>query len=208
MLNYAPDLRITVIPYGVDVAAFRPPEIETERRGLLFTGYYSDEQNRDAVLWFLRHVWPHVVARRPDTTFHVVGPDPTPAMRAMGEIDLRVRVTNRVPDVRPYLHRAAVFVCPVRMGSGMRGKILEAMAAGTPVVTTSVGAEGIPAVPGENCFVADDPVVMANHIEWLLADEGLRRRLAENARRVVAERFSWDYTISRLEETLERVLEY
>jgi glycosyltransferase involved in cell wall biosynthesis len=128
-------------------------------------------------------------------------------MQALARSDPRLIVTGEVPDVRTYLNRAAVFVCPVRMGSGMRGKILEAMASGTAVVTTSLGAEGIPAVLGENCLLADDPEMMANQIEWLLSDEPLRRRLAENARRMVVERLSWERTVQRLEETLAELVE-
>ena len=207
MLNYASDLRLAVVPYGVDVEAFRPAEDGPPPSGLVFTGFYSDEPNRDAVYWFIENVWPRLTARRPEVTFHIVGPNPTPAMQALARSDPRLIVTGEVPDVRTYLNRAAVFVCPVRMGSGMRGKILEAMASGTAVVTTSLGAEGIPAVLGENCLLADDPEMMANQIEWLLSDEPLRRRLAENARRMVVERLSWERTVQRLEETLAELVE-
>ncbi len=208
MLNYAPELRMAVVPYGVDVEAFHPVAEGSSPSSLVFTGFYSDEPNRDAVRWFIERVWPRVVALRPDTTFYVVGPDPTPAMLALTHTDPRIVVTGKVPDVREYLNRAAVFVCPVRMGSGMRGKILEAMACGTAVVTTTLGAEGIPAVPGENCLLADDPELMAAHIDLLLGDAVLRGRLAESARRMVVERLSWDVTVRRLEETLAEVLEH
>ncbi len=207
LLNYAPDVRTAVVPYGVDTDAFRPADGGPPPEGVVFTGYYADEPNRDAVYWFVETVWPRLRALRPNLKFYLVGPNPTPAMLGYARQDPNIVVTREVEDVREYLNRSAVFVCPVRMGSGMRGKILEAMASGTPVVTTSLGAEGIPAQPGENCLLADDPAFMAQQIELLLGDEALRRTLAANARRMVVERLSWDITVRRLEETLARLFE-
>lgn len=207
LLNYAPDLRTAVIPYGVDTETFRPVSDGPPPDGLVFTGYYADEPNRDAVYWFMENVWPRLRSRHSGLKLYLVGPNPTPAMMGFARADSNVIVTGEVEDVREYLQRAFVFVCPVRMGSGMRGKILEAMASGTPVVTTSLGAEGIPAQPGENCLLADDPAFMAQQIDLLLSDAALRRMLAENARRMVVERLSWDLTVRRLEETLARLFE-
>lgn len=206
LLSFAPDLRTAVIPYGVDTDYFRPPPPEAPRAGLVFTGYYADEPNRDAVRWFVESVWPRLRDRHAALTLTLVGPNPTPAMLGYAKKDSRIIVTGEVDDVRAYLNRAAIFVCPVRQGSGMRGKILEAMAAGTPVVTTSLGAAGIPAQPGENCLLADDPEVMARQIDLLVSDAALCRLLAANARRMVCERLSWDLTVRRLEETLNALV--
>lgn len=207
LLDYAPDVRTAVIPYGVDTDAFRPADGGPSPDGIVFTGYYADEPNRDAVHWFIETVWPRLRAGHPELKFYLVGPNPTPAMLGYARRDPNIRVTGEVADVREYLNRAAVYVCPVRMGSGMRGKILEAMASGTPVVTTSLGAEGIPAQPGENCLLADDAAFMAQQIDLLLGDEALRRTLAANARRMAVERFSWDITVQKLEEMLRRLIE-
>ncbi len=206
LLSFAPDLRTAVIPYGVDADYYRPPPDDAPRAGLVFTGYYADEQNRDAVYWFIESVWPRLRERHTGLTLTLVGPNPTPAMMSYAAKDPLIRVTGQVDDVREYLNRAAIFICPVRRGAGMRGKILEAMASGTPVVTTSLGAAGIPAQPGENCLLADDAEVMARQIELLLADPLLGRHLAANARRMVCERLSWDLTVRRLEETLHELV--
>jgi glycosyltransferase involved in cell wall biosynthesis len=204
LLNIDPTLRIRVVPSGVDTRLFQPVE-NVFRTGLVFTGYYTDEPNRDAVRWFHAQVWPRLVARFPNLVFYVVGPHPSADLLEIQRRDPRVIVTDRVPDVREYLLRAAVFVCPARMGGGMRGKVLEAMASGIPVVSTTLGMEGIPVQPGESCLLADDPVVMANQIELLLLDPALRSRLARNAHVLAAQRLSWTHSIELLEDVLSSV---
>jgi len=202
LLQYAPDLRTVVIPSGVDTARFRPAERAAPPDGLIFTGYYSHEQNRDAVRWFLANVWPRVRVRHPNLFFYIVGPDPPPDIRDSPWKDPRIIVTGEVDDVRPYLQRAAVFVSPTRMGSGMRGKLLEAMASEVPVVTTTVGVEGIPVQPGGDCLLADSADVMVEQVCLLLEDEPLRQRIARRGRDLVLRRLSWDRSVERLEATL------
>jgi glycosyltransferase involved in cell wall biosynthesis len=201
LLNIDPTLRIRVVPSGVDTDRFQPVE-NVFRTGLLFTGYYTDEPNRDAVRWFHAEVWPRLAARFPNLVFHVVGPHPSPDLLEIQRRDPRIVVTDRVPDVREYLLRAAVFVCPARMGGGMRGKMLEAMASGVPVVSTTLGMEGIPVQPGESCLLADDAAVMARQIELLLLDPALRSRLARNAHALIVQRLSWTHSIEQLEAVL------
>lgn len=201
LLNVDPTLRVRVVPSGVDTQLFHPVE-NVFRTGLLFTGYYTDEPNRDAVRWFHAQVWPQLAARFPNLVFYVVGPHPSADLLDLQRRDPRIIVTDRVPDVREYLLRAAVFVCPARMGGGMRGKVLEAMASGVPVVSTTLGMEGIPVQPGESCLLADDPAVMARQVELLLLDPALRARLARNAHVLAAQRLSWTYSIEQLEGVL------
>ncbi len=202
LLQYAPDLRTVVIPSGVDTMRFRPAERAAPPDGLIFTGYYSHEQNCDAVRWFLAHVWPRVRVRHPNLFFYIVGPDPPPDIRDSPWKDPRIIVTGEVDDVRPYLQRAAVFVSPTRMGSGMRGKLLEAMASEVPVVTTTVGVEGIPVQPGGDCLLADSADVMVEQVCLLLEDEPLRQRIARRGRDLVVKRLSWDRSVEKLESTL------
>ncbi|MCX7820035.1 MAG: glycosyltransferase [Kiritimatiellae bacterium] len=205
VLEYAPDLRTVVIPSGVDTRVFRPAERPTPIDGIIFTGHFGHEQNRDAVRWFLDRVWPGIRDQHPELFFYVVGPNPPPDIRDSPWRDPRIVVTGEVADVRPYLHRSAVYVCPIRMGSGLRGKVLEAMAAGVPVVATSAAVEGIPVQPGGTCLIADDADVMREQILWLLDDEPLRRRLAQRALELVRERLSWDRSVDRLEALLHEL---
>ncbi len=202
VLEYAPDLRTVVIPSGVDTTFFRPAEHPAPPDGIIFTGHFSHEQNRDAVRWFLARVWPGIRERHPELFFYVVGPNPPPDIRDSPWRDPRIVVTGEVADVRPYLHRSSVYVCPIRMGSGLRGKVLEAMAAGVPVVATSAAVEGIPVQPGGTCMIADDAEVMRDQILWLLGDKPLRRRMAQRAREVVRDRLSWERSVDRLEDLL------
>ncbi|MFH0954371.1 MAG: glycosyltransferase [Verrucomicrobiota bacterium] len=202
LLSFAPDLQVMVIPSGVDTVYFHPADRPTKELALVFTGYYSDEPNRDAVIWFCHTVWPRLKSKYPDLTFYVVGPEPTPAMLELARRDPRIIITGEVDDIRPYLAKARVFVCPNRLGSGMRGKILQAMACGVPVVSTMLGAEGIPLQMGENGFLADQPSIMAQYIDLLLSDPTLQTSVARHAREMVAERFSWDRGVDQLEHLL------
>lgn len=202
LLQFAPQVRTAVIPFGVDTDFFRPPEAPVTPDGILFTGYYRDEPNRDAVRWFIAQVWPVVRQRHPNLFFYIVGPNPPPDILNAPWKDPRIIVAGEVGDVRQYLARAAAFVCPVRMGSGMRGKLLEAMASDVPVVSTTLGCEGIPVQPGGNCLLADEAEIMARQIDLLLTDEELRRKIARRARAMVRERFAWDRTVSMLEDVL------
>ncbi|OGV46723.1 MAG: hypothetical protein A2X46_12205 [Lentisphaerae bacterium GWF2_57_35] len=205
LLKYAPNLPVTVIPVGVDTEYFQPADEKGREQAILFTGHYSEEPNRDAITWFVRAVWPMLGHRYPELKLYIVGPGATPEMKELARKDLRIQITGEVEDVRPYLAKARVYVCPVRMGSGMRGKILEAMAMGTPVVSTSLGAEGIPVQMGDNAFLADTPVIMAQYIDLLLSDQGLRASMTANALEMACTRFSWGHGINLLEKVLRDV---
>ena len=207
LLKSAPNLRISVIPSGVDTTYFRLPQSDQKpvEQNILFTGHYCDIPNEDAVLWFCQQVWPRLREAHPQLKFYVVGPEPTRAMRDYAAKDPRIIITGMVDDIRTYLAKAQVFVCPVRLGSGMRGKVLEAMAGGVPVVSTSLGVEGIPTQMGNNCFLADTPDIMTQYIMLLLGDEPLRRNIAQQAREMVTERFSWRHSIDSLEKVLREV---
>ncbi|OQW97146.1 MAG: hypothetical protein BWK77_02555 [Verrucomicrobia bacterium A1] len=207
LLAYAPNLRINVIPSGVDTEYYQPTDPASREQALVFTGNYSDEPNCDAVMWFCHAVWPRLKSRYPDLTFYVVGPRPTSGMLALPRKDPRIIVTGEVDDIRPYLARARVFVCPNRLGSGMRGKILQAMAAGIPVVSTTLGAEGISIQMGDNGFLADRPRIMAQYIDLLLSDPVLHANITRHARVMVVDRFSWDRGIDLLEHVLHEVVE-
>ena len=157
-------------------------------------------------MWFAHTVWPRLKSRYPDLAFYVVGPSPTSDMIELARKDPRIIVTGEVDDIRPYLAKARAFVCPNRLGSGMRGKILQAMASGVPVVATTQSAEGIPIQMGDNGFLADKPRIMAQYIDLLLGDPALQFSIAQHAREMVVEKFSWDRGVDLLEGVLDDVL--
>jgi len=208
ILKLDPNIRIALSRYGVDTERFRPPPEGAAGReeSLVFTAYYRDEPNRDAVLWFARAVWPRLRRLYPALKFYVVGAEPPSEIQDLARRDSGIIVTGEVADVAPYLARGRLYVCPMRMGTGFRGKILQAMAAGLPVVATSRAAEGFPVEPGHNILLADTPHIMLEAISLLLTDRVLRKRLSDRAREMVAQRFRWPHCVDMLENAIHEVV--
>ncbi len=193
----APDARIAVIENGVATDYFRPePEAPLTNR-LVFVGQMSYHANADGLLWFVREIWPQLRAAQPGLTLSVVGSDPGPAVRALAS-EQGVEVTGTVPDVRPYYAGALAAIVPLLTGGGTRLKVLEGMAAGVPVISTKLGAEGLNVRSGEDCFeVGNDPA------EWLRAvqlagDAATRQRITEAARKRVCAEYDWTRIGDRL----------
>jgi sugar transferase (PEP-CTERM/EpsH1 system associated) len=181
------------VPTGVDTEFFRPGGAETpEPHGLVFTGSMDWIPNEDAINFFTREVLPRVRERVPDVSLTVVGRSPSAALRELAARDPSVRVTGRVDDVRPYIERAAAYVVPIRIGGGTRLKIYEAMAMEKPVVSTAVGAEGLPVRDGEELLLADEPGAFADAVVRTLTDPGVARDLGRRAAAVVREQFGWE----------------
>ena len=184
-----------VVPNAVDATAY--PERRGEPMpgmggpGLLFTGTLDFRPNADAIDWFLDEIFPRVRARHATARTWVVGRGPRPALVARGQRDRAIAVTGPVESLDPYWVRASVYVLPMRTGSGVRFKALEAMAAGVPIVSTRLGMEGIDAEPERHYLAADGADAFARAIGRLLDDADLRGRLAERARRLVRERYDW-----------------
>jgi sugar transferase (PEP-CTERM/EpsH1 system associated) len=193
---------VSIIPTGVDTAYFQPPATSAVTRPhIVFVGSMDWLPNEDGVVYFCRHILPQIAHDVPDVTLSIVGRSPTAAVRRLAD-DPRVQVTGRVDDVRPALHEAAVAVVPLRIGGGTRLKIFEAMAAGTPVVSTTIGAEGLPAVPGRHLLVADDPDGFARAVVTLLRSPEARRQMADAARSLVVEQFDWQAVSGHLDEAI------
>jgi glycosyltransferase involved in cell wall biosynthesis len=199
-------LNISVVPHGVDIEQFCEPAECVKEEAVMFLGNYPHDPNRDAVVWFHEHVWPLVLREVPAAKFYAVGKDPTPDMQELARRDPSVIVTGTVEDVRPYFERSKVFVCPVRIGGGFRGKVLEAMAMGLPIVSTALGAEGVPASSGDQMFIENDPTAFASRVVELLRDEDLCARVGRQARLMVEESFSWEKGVEELEKVLAEVV--
>jgi glycosyltransferase involved in cell wall biosynthesis len=195
-----PHQKIHVIPNGVDLDTFAPSAEEPVPHSMVFTGLMGYRPNSEGITWFLDQVFPLIQAEVPDATLAIVGSGPSRALLARASD--RITVTGWVKDIRPYVSRGQVYLVPLLVGGGTRLKALEAMAMRKPIVTTSVGCEGIDLVPGESALFEDDPRAFAAAVVRLFRDRDLRTRLAGRAHALAAERYGW----GAIGELLDRVV--
>jgi glycosyltransferase involved in cell wall biosynthesis len=205
LASLAPGAVVRAVPTGVDVGYFAPDGRPEAPARLVFTGSMDWYPNEDAVLYFVDDLLPRIRRDVPDVSLTVVGRNPTPRLRRLCEAT-GVHVTGTVDDVRPHVGEAAVCVVPLRVGGGTRLKIFEALAMGKAVVSTSVGAEGLPLSSGEHAVLADDPVDFARAVVRLVRHPEERRRLGLAGRRLVEERYSWGEVARRFEAHCQDVL--
>jgi glycosyltransferase involved in cell wall biosynthesis len=185
--------RVSDVPTGVDTEFFKPSgAVARTPHSLVFTGSMDWLPNEDAIQFFVKEIMPRVRARIPDATLTVVGRNPFPSLVEQSRRDPSIIVTGRVEDVRPYMERAAAYVVPIRVGGGTRLKIYEAMAMELPIVSTTVGAEGLPVGNGEHLLLADTPAEFGDALARVLTDDALARKLAANAAGLVRERYGWE----------------
>jgi glycosyltransferase involved in cell wall biosynthesis len=185
-----PDVPALVIPNGVDLNAFvSSARSEPEEPILLYIGSMNYYPNIDAVQFFFEKMYEPLRQEVPDVRVQIVGHNPPPRIRELMQLP-GVKVTGSVPDVRPYYERATVFVVPLRLGGGTRLKIVEAMAMDLPVVSTTVGAEGLGIDPGEDILIADDAPSFTESVLRLLRDASLRKRIAEGGKRLARD-YDW-----------------
>jgi glycosyltransferase involved in cell wall biosynthesis len=197
---------ITVIPTGVDTEYFQPAAGTGQTDGLVFTGSMDWMPNEDAILYFAREILPLIRREIAQVTLTVAGRLPSRRLLALATADNRIRVTGRVDDIRPYMREGSVFVVPIRVGSGTRLKIFEAMAMGKAVVSTSIGAEGLPVTDGKNILIADTPERFARSVVSLLRQPEQCRSLGLAARWYVEQKHSWKAVTDVFEDSLCRVV--
>jgi len=197
--------RVTAIPTGVDIQYFLPPDPRPAgpSADLVFVGSMDWLPNVDGMTYFVKEVLPLIRRIRPQTTLAIVGRTPPPKIAQFAVEDPRIQVTGTVPDIRPYLWGGAVSIVPLRIGGGTRLKIYEAMAAKIPVVSTTVGAEGLTAHPPVDIRIADAPQEFADRCLELLAEPSARERVASAAWEMVNANFSWE----QVSRCFERVME-
>ena len=193
---------IAVIPNGVDLEYFQPGS--SSARGyipnrIIFTGNMSYRPNVEAVRHFVAMIFPQILREIPDTQFHIVGMDPTPAVRRLADGN-RIVVTGRVDDIRPYFDSAAVAVAPLRVARGLQNKVLEAMAMRVPVVSSPAAFAGISAVAGQDLLVAGRPGEFSRAVVNLLRDSAARERVAAAGRACVETNHNWSQLLERLED--------
>lgn len=184
-------LKIGVLPNIHDIPELAPDaDLHRVPNRLVFVGNFSNNPaNTDAMLWFCREVMPLVQKQIPQAHLQIVGNKPTPEVEGLASTS--IEVTGFVPDVAPYLLASSVSICPLRFGAGLKGKIGEAMMYGLPVVTTSIGTQGMEARHSDNMMVGDTPADFAAGIVALLRNESLRARVAQNGRRFIIDKYSY-----------------
>jgi len=192
------------VPTGVDTDFFKPSGAQkVEPHNVVFTGSMDWLPNEDAIRYYTEQIQPIVRRSLPNATLTVVGRNPYPSLLELSRRDSSIIVTGRVDDVRPYMERAAAYIVPLRIGGGTRLKIYEAMAMEKPIVSTTVGAEGLPVTDGKELCIADTPETFAAAVVNLLTNPEAARNLGQESARVVRERFGWNGVAKQFAEICE-----
>lgn len=209
LLQTANDKRLPgfVVPNGVDTKActYLKDDNQPVSKKLIFCASLTTEANIGGIIWFHQNVWPKIRHAEPESTLAVVGNDPGDARLAPLREDSSLHFTGRVNDLAPYYADAGVSICPILVGSGTRLKILEAMSFGNPVVSTSIGCEGLDAVNDEHILVSDSPDQFSTSILRLMRQPKEFRRISTNARRYVEIRYDWDVIGTEIRNNLARI---
>jgi len=200
--RWSPSADIRVVPLGVDTESFKPGDFLDQRPSLIFVSDMSGAPTVTNVIFFYTKVYPIICRAIPEVRLYLVGRNPAPEIARLS-LDPSVVVTGYVESVKPYLARAHVFVAPMITGTGMKNKVLEAMAMGKSIVSTAEGARGLDVVPGEHLLLADDPMAFAQCVIALLKDEGKRRFLGANARALVERKYSWEVVTGLMNMIIE-----
>jgi glycosyltransferase involved in cell wall biosynthesis len=197
---------VPVIPIAVDTGQLRPVRRQPGSANILTLGTLHYPPNADGIRWFMSEVYPLIQQKVPEATLTIIGKNPPKDFldRAAQEPQ-SINVTGYVPDLTPYLEKAALMVVPVRAGGGMRVRILEAFARAIPVVTTTIGLEGIDAQPGEEALVANTPPDFASAVVRLLRDETLQAKLATNGRRLAEKSYDWKVVLKAMDTIYNQI---
>lgn len=202
--NHLPGKPIYVIPNGVDMDFFSPSDAVSEPHSLVFTGMMGYVPNYDGILYFINQIMPIVKKKYPDLKLYVVGKNPPSSVREKASDN--IVVTGFVDDVRPYVHRSSVYIVPLRSGGGTRLKVLEALAMKKPVVTTSIGCEGIDVVHDEHLKIADEPEIFAEQVIRLIEDRKEAGRLAESGYELVDRKYKWASIGQQMEDAFNEMI--
>ena len=198
--------KLTVVATGVDTGFFQPSGEREMPNSLVFTGSMDWFPNEDGMFYFANEIFTLIRRQVPDATLCIVGRKPSRRLQDLASRVPNIQLTGWVDDVRPYVAQRAVFVVPLRIGGGTRLKIFEAMSMGKAVVSTSIGAEGLPIRNGEHLLLADDPVSFAESTLRLLGDPTHRAQIGRAARHLVEQNYSWSTVSKGFAQVLENVV--
>jgi glycosyltransferase involved in cell wall biosynthesis len=197
---------VSIVPIAVDTSKIKPVQLIDTSFSILTLGSLHYPPNADGIRWFFQEVFPIIKEKIPEAQLTIIGKNPPHDFIRFAEKNSEfVNVTGYVPDLEPYLKKAAVVAIPVRAGGGMRVRILEALAYGEAVVTTTIGLEGIDAKSGKEVLVADSPQAFAGAVIRLLEDFGLRKDLAQNGRRLVEKNYDWRVVYKNIDHVYQEI---
>lgn len=206
LMENAPGSKVTDVPTGVDIDYFKPSDVPEDKNSLVFSGSMDWHPNEDAILYFIESILPLIRNQIPQAHLTVVGRNPSAKLIAVAESE-NVNVTGTVEDIRPYLAGAAVYIVPLRVGSGTRLKIMEALAMGKAVVSTTIGAEGLALTSNQHLLIADVPREFSEAVVNLMRDCEQRKYLGVQGRSLVAEHFSWCQVTGHFVEKCREVMD-
>jgi glycosyltransferase involved in cell wall biosynthesis len=199
-----PELPLVVIPNGVDVEYYSPTGYEPDEPALLFLGNYDYPPNLDAALRLVRDIFPRIKQKVPAARLMLIGGNVPPELAAYASDS--VEIPGRVPDLRPYFESALIFISPLRLGAGIKNKILESMAMETPVVATSLSCEGIPVIHGEHVLLGETDDELISSVFRLCEEAELRQRLRQNGRQLVEQQFTWQRVAEQYDDLYDQII--
>lgn len=201
-----PNLRIEVVPNGVDISYFQPLQSKSNEPTITYTGHMGYFPNEDAIIFFYKKIFPHIKARFPNVQLNVIGKDPAESIVRLSKSDSNVKVTGLVNDVRPFMVKDNVYIVPLRVGSGTRLKILEAMAMQMAIVSTSIGCQGLDIEHGKHIEIADNPIEFARSVIQLIDNPEKRRQMGEEGRKLVERSYDWRKIAEIQDEVYRRLI--
>jgi len=199
-----PKTDVSVVHNGVDEDYYRPLCIEEENNTIIFEGSMDFRPNVDGVIYFCREILPLIIKEKPQTKFYIVGKNPVPEVKSLSSD--KIIVTGFVDDVRPYIARSNVFVCPLRKGAGIKNKILQAWSMGKAVVATSASVGGLATETDKNIIIQDQPELFAREVVSLLDDQYKREKIGQEARSTILSKYTWRIKSMELEDVMISLL--
>ena len=200
------NLKIEIIPNGVDTSFFISKQDMQNGPSLLFTGVMNFSPNEQAMLYFVQSIFPQLQNQHPNIILNIVGKSPTPEIMQLNTLNKQINVTGFVDDIRPYFEKSSIYICPMISGAGIKNKLLEAFAMEKAVVATTLACEGIETIHGKHLLIAQNADDFIKYVSELLKDVKLRQELGKNARRLVEEKYSWAAQANKLDNLLKEII--